>query len=101
MNDFRYLLKYCNCVIFFYLEIKLFYLYVNKTNCVQDEEFLIIVRMENKAGRYFLYIFLNKVNVENKVNFNLKWAMVNENTFDKIIMREITTFPPKWFFFYF
>ena len=42
MNDFRYLLKYCNCVIFFYLEIKLFYLYVNKTNCVQEEEFLII-----------------------------------------------------------
>ena len=41
MNDFRYLLKYCNCVIF-YLEIKLFNLYVNKTNCVQDEEFLII-----------------------------------------------------------
>ena len=29
-------------VIFFYLEIKLFYLYVNKTNCVQDEEFLIV-----------------------------------------------------------
>ena len=27
---------------FFYLEIKLFYLYVNKTNFVQDEEFLII-----------------------------------------------------------
>ena len=42
MNDFRYLLKYCNCVNFFYLEIKLFYLYVNKTNCVQDEEFIII-----------------------------------------------------------
>ena len=44
MKDFRYLLKYCNCVIFFfiYLEIKLFYLYVDKTNCVQDEEFPII-----------------------------------------------------------
>ena len=27
---------------FFYLEIKLFYLYVNTTNCMQDEEFLII-----------------------------------------------------------
>ena len=57
--------------------------------------------MENKAGRYILYIFLNKVNVENKVIFNLKWAMVNQNTFNKIIMREITTFPQKWFFFLF
>ena len=57
--------------------------------------------MENKAGRYILYIFLNKVNVENKVNFNLKWAMVNQNTFNKIIMREIKTFPQNDFFFYF
>ena len=42
MNYYRYLLKYCVIIISFLFRKIYIDLYVNKTNCVQDEEFLII-----------------------------------------------------------
>ena len=48
MNYYRYLLKYCVIIIFFYSG-KLCHLYVNKTNCVQDEEDLIIEENGKKS----------------------------------------------------